>query len=171
MTHSPSDPSPPQLADGQSPLYATFPRRLNAMTLDLVIILVIFAILAMVSVQYQQSPTAHHLLAVAWWGILLFYDPVLVASSGGTVGHRALNLRVVDTKTGGNVGFAKACGRSWLKTILGVFSFFGMAFTRRHQAFHDVLTGTSVQMRDPAKAKPYHYVHEGEPLIRRSPPN
>jgi hypothetical protein len=46
-----------------------------------------------------------------------------------------------------------------------------MAFTRRHQAFHDRWTSSSVQMRDPVRAKPYHYVREGEPLIPRVPPN
>jgi len=39
-----------------------------------------------------------------------------------------------------------------------------MAMTSRHQAVHDFLTRSTVQMRDLTKAKPYHF------RARRDPP-
>jgi hypothetical protein len=64
------------------------------------------------------------------------------------VGHRRANLHVVYDRTGEHPGFIRAFVRFMLKTILGPPSFLLMAFTRRHQALHDRLTGTTVRIRD-----------------------
>jgi hypothetical protein len=32
-----------------------------------------------------------------------------------------------------------------------------MNFSRRHQAVHDILTGSSVRIRDAARARPHQY--------------
>ena len=68
-----------------------------------------------------------------------------------------MNLQVVDNGTQGPVSLAKALARFWLKALLGIFSFFTMSFSRRHQAVHDILTNSSVRIRDAAKAPPHHY--------------
>ena len=69
-------------------------------------------------------------------------------------------LRVVDDTTGGRIGFWKAVLRFWIKGILGILSFLTIAFTRGHQAIHDLYTFSTVQIRDAAKAQPHHYVTE-----------
>jgi uncharacterized RDD family membrane protein YckC len=76
---------------------------------------------------------------------------------GGTIGHRTMNLRVVDNRTAGNVSLPKALARFIVKGLLGILSFFTMNFSRRHHAVHDILTGSSVQIRNPSKAQPHHY--------------
>jgi uncharacterized RDD family membrane protein YckC len=91
---------------------------------------------------------------------LLLYEPILVSFTGGTLGHYFSNLRVVDERNGGNVSFLKACARVVIKGLLGWYSFIAMTATRRNQAVHDLLTRSTVQIRDPAKASPHQYITE-----------
>jgi hypothetical protein len=76
--------------------------------------------------------------------------------AGGTIGHYLCNVWVVDDR-GGNVSFIKAFGRMIIKSLLGWYSFLAMVMTSRHQAVHDLLTRSTVQMRDLTKSKPYHF--------------
>ena len=95
-------------------------------------------------------------VAAAW----LLYEPVLVAFAGGTIGHRRCNLRIVDDRTGANVSFLKAVLRTLIKAALGWVSFVSMLTTRRSQAIHDLLTRSTVQIRDLSQAGEHHYVRE-----------
>lgn len=109
-------------------------------------------------------------LGVAVVIALLLYEPVLVSCTGGTLGHYFTNLRVVDARDGGDIGFAKACARVAIKGLLGLYSFVILAATRRNQAVHDLLTRSTVQIRDPAKALPGQYVTErAEPADANMP--
>ncbi|MES2306996.1 MAG: RDD family protein [Gemmatimonadota bacterium] len=152
-----TDPGPVSPAEAER-YYASFPRRLNALSIDLLILIaysaVIFAILPAGSAQSPLRP----ILAVLWWGGVFLYEPLTVAFLGGTFGHQLQNLRVVDNRTGGNIGLPKAVARTLVKMLLGIFSFLSMSFSKRHQAIHDILTHSSVQLRDPGKAQPTHYV-------------
>ena len=80
--------------------------------------------------------------------------------TGGTVGHYLCNLRVIDDRTGGNISVLKAAARALIKSVLGIYSFITMGTTLRHQALHDVLTRSTVQIRNLADAKAYHYSAE-----------
>ena len=55
------------------------------------------------------------------------------------------------------MSFFAAIFRLVLKVLLGIFSFFTMNVTKRHQAIHDYVTGSAVCIRDPTKAQPHHY--------------
>jgi uncharacterized RDD family membrane protein YckC len=140
------------------PLYANFPRRLDVLSLDTVV-LVAFSILVFVVLM----PLLEHLdparigLVIAWWSAMFLYEPVLVWRLGGTLGHRAMNLQVVDNRTQGNISLPKSIARFAVKGLLGILSFFTMSFSRRHQAIHDILTNSSVRIRNPDKAEPHHY--------------
>jgi uncharacterized RDD family membrane protein YckC len=153
----------PQSRDSQQrqgashPLYANFPRRLNAISVDTVV-LVVFSVFVFTLASYiERVDVARITLVIAWWAVLLLYEPVLVWRLGGTVGHRAMNLRVVDNRTEGNVSLFKALARFVIKGLLGTFSFLTMNFSRRHQALHDIVTKSSVRIRDATKARPEHY--------------
>jgi hypothetical protein len=76
--------------------------------------------------------------------------------AGGRIGHYLCNRWLVDDR-GGNVSFIKAFGRMIIKSLLGWYSFLTMVMTSRHQAVHDLLTRSTVQMRDLTKSKPYHF--------------
>jgi RDD family len=146
-------------AASPTPLYARFSRRLRGIVIDWVIVTVVLfgaVLLASVTGNSDLSRTLGYLVIA----FLLLYEPVLVSLTGGTLGHRFSNLRVVDDGSGGNVGFPKALARLFIKAVLGWYSFVILAATRRNQAVHDLLTRSTVQIRDPARARSGQYVIE-----------
>jgi uncharacterized RDD family membrane protein YckC len=146
----------PTLTPG--PRYARFSRRLKAILLDWMFAMALmFGALAVAS--NTQSDTLARTLGVAVVVILLLYEPVLVCLTGGTLGHSWTNLRVVDDR-GGNLSFTKALARFVIKSLLSWYSFVVMAATSRNQAVHDLLTHSTVQIRDPSKANPGQFVTE-----------
>ena len=144
--------------NAESPrLYANFPRRLDALSVDSVVLVAFSLLVFVVLAPLLENLTAARVgLVICWWVTLFLYEPVLVWR-GGTIGHRIMNLRVVDNRTQRNVSLPKAVARFGLKALLGILSFFTMNFSRRHQAAHDILTNSSVQIRNATKAQPHHY--------------
>lgn len=155
---------------GGVPLYARFSRRLKGIFFDwLIAISVIFAaIFVAVTVQNDNFSRWLGILVVV---ALLLYEPLLVPTTGGTLGHWLTNLRVVDERTGGNVSVLKACARVLIKGVLGWYSFVVLAATRRNQAIHDLLTRSTVQIRDPAKARAGQYIMERTDLSEPGMPS
>lgn len=81
-------------------------------------------------------------------------EPILVARSGSTLGHRLFGLRVVEIETGRpprlGLSFARyilkgACLGPWLSPMI--------AITRRHQGIHDLMCGTVVEVVDPSSRR------------------
>ena len=146
-------------AAASAPLYARFSRRLRGIVVDWAIAMAVLfgAVMLAVSVESDHFSRVLGSLVIV---TLLLYEPVLVSFTGGTPGHHLTNLRVVDDRSGGNVGFLKACARVVLKGVLGWYSFVILAATRRNQAIHDLLTRSTVQIRDPAKARSGQYITE-----------
>lgn len=141
------------------PRYARFSRRLRGIFVDWAItLLIVFG--ALVVATSARSDDVSRVLGIVAIIFLVLYEPVLVSRTGGTIGHHLTNLRVVDESHGGNVSFLKAVARLMIKTLLGWYSFILMAATRRNQAIHDLLTDSTVQIRDPAKASPGQFVTE-----------
>ncbi len=153
-----------------APRYARFSRRLRAILFDWIIALIVIygAVLLAASMGSDNfSRTLGVLVIVA----LLLYEPLLVSRIGGTLGHYFNNLRVVDENNGGNISFLKACTRVVIKGLLGFYSFVILAATSRNQAVHDLLTGSTVQIRDPAKALPGQYIIERTELAPTDMPS
>jgi uncharacterized RDD family membrane protein YckC len=142
-----------------APKYARFSRRFRGIVLDWMILMaILFGALMLVSTVRNDSFS--RVLGTVVIATLLLYEPILVCFTGSTLGHYFTNLRVVDERTGGNVSFLKACARAAIKGVLGLYSFVILMATRRNQAVHDILTKSTVQIRDPAKASPGQYVSE-----------
>lgn len=148
--------NPPAVPD--IPRYARFSRRLKAILLDWMLSMaLLFGALTVAS--NVESDVLARALGVVVVLFLLLYEPILVCRNGATLGHALTNLRVVDDR-GGNLSFAKAFLRFAIKSLLGWYSFLSMAFTRRNQTLHDLLTGSSVQISDPAKANRGQFIVE-----------
>jgi uncharacterized RDD family membrane protein YckC len=143
--------------EGEVP-YATFARRLNALTTDFVLVLAAAGSLIALALSVQGSAAVRVVLFVLFWALILLYEPVCVRHFGSTIGHRLFNLQVADAKTATNLGLVRAVIRFLLKGAIGWLSFLTMAFTARRQALHDVVTGSVVRIRDVKKAQPWHYV-------------
>ena len=132
-------------------------------------LIVIFgAILIAVSV---GSEVVSRVLAFVVVLILILYEPVLVSRTGGTLGHWYTNLRVVDDRTGGNLSLRTAFIRAGIKAVLGAYSFVIMLATRRNQTLHDLLTHSTVQIRDAAKARANDFITERTELSSPNMPS
>jgi hypothetical protein len=82
-----------------------------------------------------------------------------------------MNMRVVDQTTGHRISLIRGIARSLIKVTLGLFSFFFMMVTRRHQALHDVATRSTVVVHNMGIAEPHHYRLERPPeFIQTSVP-
>ena len=97
----------------------------------------------------------------AWVAAVLLYEPVLVSWRGATVGHVLYNLIVLDGRTGRPPTLPRAIVRTFLKNLLGLVSFVVMSLTRKHQALHDLATGTVVEAADVSRAHPIDMVAKG----------
>jgi uncharacterized RDD family membrane protein YckC len=153
-----------------SPAYGRFSRRLKAFFIDWVVtVLVLFGAL-FIAVQLESA----HIARVLGFTVVIFlllYEPLLVSLAGGTIGHYMTNLRVVDNRSHGNVNFGKALVRLVIKNVLGLYSFITMAITRRHQTVHDLVTQSTVQLRDISKSDPHDYVEERPEIANQAMPS
>jgi uncharacterized RDD family membrane protein YckC len=149
--------------------YGRFTRRLTAVVVDSIVFMLIMAGALIVAVSFKSDNVARILgfTVVATW---LLYEPILVSMTGATIGHHLYNLRVVDDR-GGNISFGKAVVRVVIKTLLGWYSFITMAMTSRHQAVHDLLTHSTVQIKDLTKAQPHHFATRREQLTAPGMPS
>lgn len=153
-----------------APAYARFMPRLRALYIDSIIMMVVAFGVLFVAVTLRSDNLARVLgfTIIASW---LLYEPLLVSFAGGTIGHRRTNLRVVDDRTQGNIGLLKSFARTIIKAGLGSVSFLTMLTTRRSQAIHDLVTHSTVQVRDLALAGPRLYVHEQSDLASPALPS
>lgn len=142
-----------------APKYARFTRRLRGVAIDFMLFLVAMVVALQIATALNRDDVAR-IVGVSFLACYFLYETLLVSIAGGTIGHRLSNLRVVDDRSHGNVSFPKAIARAVIKTVLGWYSFLTMATARRHQAVHDLLTRSTVQVRDPARAQPTHYSYE-----------
>jgi len=130
--------------------YARVWPRVKALIIDGAILAAAFLVAALVGARLAGAgPVAF----VAWVALWALYDPLMVAFTGGTVGHKLQNLRVVDDRTGGRPSLPAAFVRNVAKTLVGAISLLGMALSSRSKALHDWVAGTTVQARDPEEAR------------------
>lgn len=77
--------------------------------------------------------------------VFLLYDPLLTSLIGGTLGHRALNLRVKRNKDPRrNISFPVAVFRFYFKLMLGLISLITVSVNSKGRAIHDLLSGSIV---------------------------
>jgi len=147
-------PRPPGPAPGLA--YASFGYRLLAWLIDLVIFIAfIFALSLMLgSVSTSNSSAAGvtiALVVITIIGGVLAFNVFIVGRLGGTLGMRALGLRIVREADGSQIGYALAAGRFGMYTLFLLLSFLGLlidtiviAFDPRRQAIHDKACSTLV---------------------------
>lgn len=128
-------------------LYPRLLRRVRAFLFDSVIfIILLYAWLATMPIFESVSP----LLKISLLIIpILILEPVLVALTGGTLGHHLMGLRIRDASSDKNIGVLRATARAAIRTFLGWLSFIFVLVTNKHQALHDYFTSTVVILRRP----------------------
>lgn len=71
-------------------------------------------------------------------------EPLLVTTTGGSIGHHVFKIRVRGVSRDRNINIINATIRFLLKTALGTFSLLFILFTKKHQALHDYLVNSIV---------------------------
>jgi hypothetical protein len=91
------------------------------------------------------------------FAVLFLYEPFFTWRRGATIGHTRNHLVVVSQGSGGTPTLGQAFARYFLKVLLGLPSFVTMVFSRKHQAVHDWLTRTTVQLAADADAAAHEF--------------
>lgn len=139
--------------------YAKLAVRVRAAVYDWMIFILTSVVVISLAKSSNSEATAKAIGIIA--GVLVvLYEPVMVWAKGGTLGHIACNLRVVDDSTLGNPSLLKATMRFAIKAVLGWYSFVTIMASRRLRAIHDVLTDSTVQIRNVDHAKAYDFAGE-----------
>ncbi|MEX0772058.1 MAG: RDD family protein [Balneolales bacterium] len=125
--------------------YAGFWKRLAALIVDYLIIILVYVIVIIITAGYSGEVGRQYdmfYMIFVW----LYYALLESSEVRATLGKRALNLIVTDLE-GNRISFLRATGRYFGK-ILSAFIFmigFLMAgFTQRKQALHDILASCLV---------------------------
>lgn len=128
-------------------LYPRLLRRVRAFLFDSVIfVILLYAWLATLPIFENARP----LLKISLLVIpIVILEPVLVAFTGGTLGHHFMGLRIRDASSDQNIGVLRATARAIIRTLLGWLSFVFVLVTHKHQALHDYFTSTVVILRRP----------------------
>lgn len=146
--------------------YATFTRRARAVLIDAAVLYAAFTIVVILADLASDLPGSGPLAWLALFCIFVLYEPVLVSLRGATIGHAAKDLVIVADETGRPPSFARALVRYLGKIPLGVFGFVTTVTSPRHQAAHDMLAHTTVQLAptvDP-DAEDFHLEREDGPV-------
>lgn len=126
--------------------YAAFSSRFRAVVIDTAIVTA-GLVVVLVGGEYAEGiPGSSRVAWFLMFALLFLYEPLLIWRRGATIGHSRNHLRVVTDGTGRRPGLARSFARYLIKVVLGLPSFVTMALTRKHQAVHDILTRTTVQL-------------------------
>src|SRR3712207_1593867 len=99
--------SPDRVAEPTA-AYASFTARFRAVVIDSVVMVAGVVVIMVAAELTRGVPGAGRVLVAALFAEILLYEPLMVWRFGGTVGHRAANLRVVDEASGRNPGLLRA---------------------------------------------------------------
>ena len=129
-------------------MYPRLLRRVRAVLIDEVVLL---AALAGWWATIGLSDASAAVKVVALCLVFVAVDPILVAWTGGTVGHHLMGMKVRSATRDKRVNLWVATVRGLLRYLLGAVSMVLILVTKRHQAIHDLATGTIVVLRDPER--------------------
>ncbi len=119
-------------------MYPRLLRRIQAVLIDSVITPVVFFISIIV---VGTLPTESSLLRGFFsFAPALSMEPLLVAFTGGTIGHHIIGLKVRYVQEDKYISIFHALLRFVLKIFLGLPSLILVLITKRHQAIHDALS-------------------------------
>jgi uncharacterized RDD family membrane protein YckC len=145
------------LARQQELRYPRLYRRIQAAIIDSTIFLVILFGAGMILAPIE----IHGGFKFGGVAILLFFmEPGLVSITGGTIGHHLRGLRIQRRWDGTNLNIFRATIRFLVKFLLGWLSFLFILQTKKHQAIHDLISGSVVVLKDPAKVPKFEALSE-----------
>lgn len=136
----------------QQTQFAPITRRIQAVIIDSVILLLLFFGVALfVSNTDLNSFVKIGIVAVPVLGL----EPCFVSFTGASIGHHFQGLWIERKGSRKRLNFFLAMIRFLVKNLLGWLSFIFILTTQKHQALHDIAADSVVVMKDSAIAKGY----------------
>jgi uncharacterized RDD family membrane protein YckC len=117
--------------------------RIKAFFTDLLILLFAYATLS-VSIDAMGGVPS---LVKGVMAVFMFYlyDPILTAFTGGTIGHKLMQLKIKQFKDPQkNISLLAALLRFFIKGMLGWISFFTVTGNANKRAIHDLISGAII---------------------------
>jgi len=117
------------------------------MIFDTLVLIVLMIVAVQMFAAMPNVPDALRIGAFVF--IFGLYDPLCTSTLGGTLGHRAMKLRVkrADDRTR-NIVLPLAVVRFIIKALLGWISLLTVTGHEKRQALHDMAIGSVVLYRD-----------------------
>ena len=145
---SPAQPySAPPTTTGPSGPRANFGQRLLALIIDAVVTVVVLIVIVGILFVIDETLAVVMAYVLAIFGSLLYYAYFEGSPSGQTIGKKAMNIRVIDFRTGGPLGFGRGLIR-WVARIPSQFlcwlGYLWMLWDQEKQTWHDKLASTVV---------------------------
>ena len=135
-------------------VYAGFWQRFVAVLIDSSVISFAGAIIIAIIFFVSHSGASQSFIPLVVGCIGLLYQALLESSSWqGTIGKKLIGLVVTDIN-GNRISFLRALGRNLAKFVSYIILLIGFimaAFTKKKQALHDMMAGTLVVKKQPAK--------------------
>jgi uncharacterized RDD family membrane protein YckC len=128
--------------------YPRLIKRVRAVLIDSVIVPA--AVVASLGAGYAFGVTDFAMRALLVAVPVFVLEPGLVTFTGGTLGHHLVGIRVQKKDGSGNLNILAATIRATIKFLLGWLSFIFVFTTAKHQAIHDLISGSVVVHRNTA---------------------
>lgn len=126
--------------------YPTLLKRIQAVFIDLLLILTVFALTSTIINAIGDIATAVKI--AVFISCVILYEPVFVAFMGGTLGHKVMGMRIKKhDKPEENISILSAILRVIVKSLLGWISFLTVTLTSEKRALHDMASGSIVVMK------------------------
>lgn len=143
------------------PLY--YPRlikRVRALLIDSILLPVAALATLLIGASTGISSTGGKLLLIVLPVFIL--EPVMLATTGGTIGHHLNGVKVTKKNGLDRINIFAAVIRFGVKLFFGWFSLIAVLITKKHQAVHDLVTGSIVTHRDVSRLPQYEVLQERE---------
>jgi len=127
--------------------YPSLVSRIKAITVDAVIILIVFIITSYLLDMLGEIPDGIRAFVLIF--MLFLYDPLMTSFFAGTFGHKVVRIKVKDyQETERNLSFPRALIRSLAKSLLGWISFLTVTGNSGKRAIHDMISSSIVLKND-----------------------
>jgi len=146
-------------------VYPYLNRRVYAATID-ASLLALGLVATILFIGQNNLPSWSYLFLCA---LVTLIEPVLVSTTGGSIGHHLFGIKVIDQSSGNHIGVVRALVRTVTRFMFGTLSLFFIHTTKRYQALHDLAANSLVIVKHPSSLPARHYRKEQsleQPLYR-----
>jgi uncharacterized RDD family membrane protein YckC len=138
--------------------YPRLIKRVRAVLIDSLV--VPGAAVASLGIGYALGVTDFAMRALLVAAPVFVLEPGLVTLTGGTIGHHLVGVRVQKKDGSRKLNIFEAAVRAGIKFLLGWLSFIFVFTTSKHQAIHDLISGSVVVHRNTVGLPEYEILGE-----------